>query len=170
VATGAVVRSKRRGALVDAGWGGVEALGVVGSVLTFTSISLFNPFSLLIGVFIGGRSLRQLRQRELERRQEEATQAITRYLDEAGRDTKRQWHSALRRIRRELRTYFQAQADALHRSARDSHTAARRIADTDAGPSQRAEIRRAVGDRLLELETLDQKADALKAALSDGPR
>jgi hypothetical protein len=145
-----LMRSQWRGALVHAGWGGVEALGVVGTVLSFASVTLINPFSLVIGAFIGGRSVRQARQRERARRQEQALDAVTRYLDEAALDATRRWRSEIRRIRRELRTYYQEQADSLHRSAQAAAAAARAAAGLS--PDQRS----AMVARLDELRALDR--------------
>jgi hypothetical protein len=152
-----------RGVLVDAGWGGLEALGVLGSILTFTSISVFNPFALVVGALIGGKSLRDSRRRELERRREQAVEAVGRYVQDAGRAAERELKATTRRIRRELRTGCQRRADALHRSARESLVAAERIVGTD--ETGREERRRQVVSRLGELESLDRRADELAAAL-----
>ena len=73
----------RRLLVVDAGWGGLEAMGVMGSILAFTSISLFNPFSLVIGVFIGGKTVRDARRRDVERRRDQASEAVAQYLRDA---------------------------------------------------------------------------------------
>jgi phytoene dehydrogenase-like protein len=151
-----------RGVLVDAGWGGLEALGVLGSILTFTSISLFNPFSLVIGAFIGGKTLRDSRRRELERRREQATEAVARYVQDATRAADRELKSTTRRIRRELRTTYQRRAEAVHRSAREALAAAESTIGTD--PAGRDARRQALAERLAELHALDQRALALGAA------
>ena len=148
-----------RGVLVDAGWGGLEALGVMGSILTFTSISLFNPFSLVIGVFIGGKSLRDSRRRELERRRDQAVEAVTRYIQDAVEAADREFAATTRRIRRELRTTYQRRAEALHRSAREALSAAERTIGAD--PAARQARRAAVETRLGELEALERRAAAL---------
>jgi hypothetical protein len=157
-----------RGVLVDAGWGGLEALGVLGSILTFTSISLFNPFSLVIGVFIGGKTLRDTRRKELERRREQALEAVTRYVQDAVRAADRELKSTTRRIRRELRTTYQRRAEALHRSARESLTAAERTIGTD--PAERDARRQALESRLVALEALDGRIRAAGAVGAAGAR
>lgn len=163
---GAVVLGPRgaawRGVLVDAGWGGVEALGVLASILTFTSFSLFNPFALVIGALVGGKTLRDSRRREVERRREQALEAITRYGDDAVRAADREFKANARRIRRELRTAYQRRAQALHRSARESLAAANRTLGSD--ESTRAARHDALAARLRALEALDQRADQLPAA------
>lgn len=151
-----------RGVLVDAGWGGLEALGVLGSILTFTSISLFNPFSLVIGAFIGGKTLRDSRRRELERRREQALEAVARYVQDATRAADRELKSTTRRIRRELRTTYQRRAEAVHRSAREALAAAESTIGTD--PAGRDARRQALAERLAALHALDQRALALGAA------
>jgi hypothetical protein len=156
-----------RGVLVDAGWGGLEALGVLGSILTFTSISLFNPFSLVIGAFIGGKTLRDSRRRELERRRAQAVESVARYVQDAVRAADRELKSTTRRIRRDLRTTYQRRADALERSARESRAAAERTIGTD--PGQRETRRLALATRLGELESLDRRAAAVASALGPPP-
>ncbi|HEX3623084.1 MAG TPA: dynamin family protein [Acidimicrobiales bacterium] len=150
-----------RGVLVDAGWGGLEALGVLGSILTFTSISLFNPFSLVIGAFIGGKTLRDSRRRELERRREQAVEAVNRYVQEATRAADRELKSTTRRLRRELRTTYQRRADALYRSARESLAAAEKSLGAD--PAGRQARSRQLEAQLGRLDALDRRAAALTA-------
>jgi ethanolamine utilization protein EutP (predicted NTPase) len=145
-----------RGVLMDAGWGGLEALGVMGSILTFTSISLFNPFSLVIGVFIGGKTVRDARRRDVERRREQAVEAVAQYVHDAEQAADRELKATGRRVRRELRTTYQRRADALYRSARESLAAAQRtVGSDDAGRERR---RRELADRLGELEALAGRA------------
>jgi hypothetical protein len=156
-----------RGVLLEAGWGGLEGLAAIGSILTFTSISLFNPFALAIGVFVGGKTLRQARKRELQRRREQAIEAIDRYLEDASQAADRQWRASLRTIRRELRTAYQRRAEELHRSTRDSLEGARRsaaVADRDrAGRLER------LAGRLARLQQLDDRATGLgRAAATPG--
>jgi hypothetical protein len=148
-----------RGVLVDAGWGGVEALGVLASILTFTSFSLFNPFALVIGALVGGKTLRDSRRREVERRRDQAMEAITRYGDDAMRAADREFKVNVRRIRRELRTAYQRRAQALHRSARESLAAANRTLGSD--ESTRAARHDELVNRLHALEALDRRADEL---------
>ena len=151
-----------RGVLVDAGWGGVEALGVLASILTFTSFSLFNPFALVIGALVGGKTLRDSRRREVERRREQALDAITRYGNDAVRAADREFKANARRIRRELRTAYQRRAQALHRSARESLAAANRTLSSD--ESTRAARQDELASRLHALEALDRRANELLAA------
>lgn len=151
-----------RGVLMDAGWGGLEALGVMGSILTFTSISLFNPFSLVIGVFIGGKSLRDSRRREVERRRDQAVEAVTRYVQDAVDAANREFAATTRRIRRELHTTYQRRAEALHRSAREALLAAERTVGADPGARQARWA--TVEARLAEVEALERRAAALAPA------
>ena len=155
-----------RGVLVDAGWGGLEALGVMGSILTFTSISLFNPFSLVIGVFIGGKSLRDSRRRDLERRRDQAVAAVERYVQDAVLAAERELEATTRRIRRDLRSTYQRRAEALLRAAQDSLAAAERTIGAD--PTQRDQRRRQLSARLADLEALAHRAEALARPMT-GP-
>lgn len=159
--TVAVGGARWRGVLVDAGWGGLEALGVMGSILTFTSISLFNPFSLVIGVFIGGKSLRDSRRRELERRREQAVEAVSRYVQDAVEAADREFAATIRRIRRELRTTYQRRAETLHRSAREALSAAERMIGAD--PAARQARLATVDAGLAQLEALEHRAASLRS-------
>ncbi|MDQ1418651.1 MAG: hypothetical protein QOJ52_613 [Acidimicrobiaceae bacterium] len=163
---GSAAKVQWRGVLLEAGWSGLEGLAAIGSILTFTSISLFNPFALAIGVFIGGKSLHQARSREVQRRREQAVEAVTRYLDDATRATDREWRASLRRLRRELRRSYQDRADALHRSARESLAAAQRTLVADAAGRQARLDELASG--LARLHALDGRADELATELTAG--
>jgi hypothetical protein len=147
--------------LLEAGWGGIEAVSVIAGVL---SVGLLNPVSLVIGVLMGGKSLRQARQRELEDRRQRAVESVTRYLDDTKREADRGRQLALRRVRRELRTTCQGRAEALYRSARDSLAAATRaIAAGRAGRETRAAEVDAALERLV---TFERTADQLAAAIA----
>jgi hypothetical protein len=161
-----VGRAQWRGVLVEAGWGGLEALGVMGSILTFTSISLFNPFALVVGFFVGGRSLRQARQRQVATRREQALEAVNRYLEDAAVAARRERQGTLRRVRRELRTTYQRRADSLHRSAREALAAARRAVES--GGSDREARRAELTARLARLTELDGRAGTVATALANG--
>lgn len=156
-----------RGELFEAGWGGAEAMGAIAGML---SISVFNPFAVVIGVLMGGRSLRQARHRELQERRQQAMQSVDRYLDEAAREAARQRQSALRRIRRELLAFYRRRADGLYRSARDSLAAARRALDADR-PGREARAAEVAG-ALARLRDVDARAQELAARLmaSEGGR
>jgi hypothetical protein len=162
VGLGIATKFEWRGVLLEAGWGGLEGLAAIGSILTFTSISLFNPFALAIGVFVGGKTLRQARKRELQRRREQAIDAIDRYLDDASQAADRQWRASLRTIRRELRTAYQRRAEELHRSTRDSLDGARR--SVVAADGDRAVRLGQLAGRLARLQQLDDRATGLGLA------
>ncbi len=157
-------RTQWRGVLMEAGWSGLEGLAAIGSILTFTTISLFNPFALAVGVFVGGKSLHQARHRELQRRRQQALEAVDRYLDDASRATDREWRSSLRSIRRQLRSAYQDRADILYRSARESLAAAQRTLATDRAGHAAPEA--ALDELLTGLQTLDVRAEQLVAALA----
>ncbi|MFP5318018.1 MAG: dynamin family protein [Acidimicrobiia bacterium] len=149
-----------RGELFEAGWGGAEAMSAIAGML---SISVFNPFAVVIGVLMGGRTVRQARQRELQERRQQAMQAVDRYLEEARREVARHRQSALRRIRRELLAFYRRRAGGLYRSARDSLAAAQRTLDADrpALEARAAEVATALG----RLRAIDGRAQELAATL-----
>ena len=152
-------RTAWRTEILEAGWGGVGAMADIVGVL---SISVLNPFSLVVGVLMSGRSLRHARQRELEHRRQQAMEAVVGYIADAKQQADRERQLALRRLRRELRSSYQRRADGLYRSARDSVIAARRALEADhAGREKRAAQ---IAAELTHLLAFDERADELAAA------
>ena len=139
-------------------YGGVLMFGMLGSIAGIAG-GLVNPVSIGAGLLLGGKSVRDERERQLAVRRSQAKSAIRRYLDDVGFQVGKDSRDTLRRIQRTLRDHFTVQAEELHRSLSESLTAAQRAVQTD-----QAERERRIRDLNAELErlaTLDQRARAL---------
>ncbi len=112
VHVGSEVGSRRLGArqrgvlLLEGSWTGIEAFSMVGGLI---GMSIINPLSLVLGIFMGRRVLREEKQRQLASRREQARQSVARYLEEVTFRVAKDVQDALRRIHRGLRTSFATQ-------------------------------------------------------------
>jgi hypothetical protein len=105
--------SRRVARLVLAGRTAVIIPYVVFGVMGSGSLLLLatvGPLSLVLGVGIGRKLLRDERQRQLTYRRQQAKIACRRYLDEANFVIGKDCQDSLRRTRRELRDEFEARA------------------------------------------------------------
>ena len=87
-------------------------------------LSIINPLSLVLGIFMGRRVLREEKQRQLASRREQARQSVSRYLEEVTFRVNKDVQDALRRIHRGLRSSFATSAAEISRSIADAVRAA----------------------------------------------
>ena len=87
-------------------------------------LSIINPLSLVLGIFMGRRVLREEKQRQLASRREQARQSVSRYLEEVTFRVTKDVQDALRRIHRGLRSSFATSAAEIARSIADAVRAA----------------------------------------------
>ncbi len=121
----------QRGALLlEGSWTGIEAFSMVGGLI---GLSIINPLSLVLGIFMGRRVLREEKQRQLASRREQAYQSVSRYLEEVTFRVSKDVQDALRRIHRGLRSSFATSAGEISRSIADAVRAAEqaRVAPAD---------------------------------------
>ena len=150
----------RRGVMaLEGSWSGIEAFSMVGGLV---GLSLINPLSLVLGLFMGRRVLREEKQRQLASRREQARQSVSRYLDEVTFRVAKDVQDALRRIHRGLRTSFAATAAEIARSIEEASIAAEqaRAAQGTAGARDRA----ALDAELSTLDDLAGRIDAVRGA------
>ncbi len=138
------------------GYVGVLMFGMLG---TLVGMSLINPFSVGAGLLLGGKTITDERRRVISRRQHEAKAAVRRYVDDVKFQASKESRDMLRRVQRDLRDHFTAQAEEMNRSLGDSLRAAERSVKTSTGDRERrlAEIK----SELERLETLQQKVRML---------
>jgi hypothetical protein len=138
------------------GYVGVLMFGVLGTVVGLT---LINPFSIGAGLLLGGKTITDERRRIVSRRQNDAKVAVRRYIDDVIFQASKESRDMLRRVQRDLRDHFTAQAEETNRSLTDSLRAAERAVKTSKGGRERrlAEIT----SELEHLETLEQKVRTL---------
>ena len=89
--------SQRGVLLLEGSWTGIEAFSMVGGLI---GLSLLNPLSLVLGIFMGRRVLREEKQRQLASRREQARQSVSRYFEEVTFRVSKDVQDALRRIHR----------------------------------------------------------------------
>lgn len=113
--------SQRGVLLLEGSWTGIEAFSMVGGLI---GLSLINPLSLVLGIFMGRRVLREEKQRQLASRREQAQQSVSRYLEEVTFRVSKDVQDALRRIHRGLRSSFATSAGEISRSIAEAVRAA----------------------------------------------
>ncbi|HKR48933.1 MAG TPA: dynamin family protein [Pseudonocardiaceae bacterium] len=138
------------------GYVGMVMVLVLGS---FVGLTLINPFAIGAGVLLGGKTITDERRRIVSRRQNDAKVAVRRYVDDVIFQASKETRDMLRRVQRDLRDHFTAQAEETNRSLTDSLRAAERSVKTSKGERERrlAEI----SSELERLATLRQKVCTL---------
>ncbi|MDQ3765176.1 MAG: dynamin family protein [Actinomycetota bacterium] len=145
------------------GYVGVLMFGMLGTVV---GMSLINPFSVGAGILLGGKTITDERRRIVIRRQNEAKAAVRRYVDDVKFQASKESRDMLRRVQRDLRDHFTAQAEEMNRSLGDSLRAAEKAVKTSKGDRERrlAEVK----SELERLETLQQKVRTLLLPAGQG--
>ncbi len=123
--------SQRGVLLLEGSWTGIEAFSMVGGLI---GLSLLNPLSLVLGIFMGRRVLREEKQRQLASRREQARQSVSRYFEEVTFRVSRDVQDALRRIHRGLRASFATSAGEIARSVTEAVRAAEQARVSPADP------------------------------------
>ena len=139
------------------GYMGVLMFGLVGTLVGFGT--LINPLGIGAGVFMATKAIRDERKRIMSKRQNEASAAVRRYVDDVTFQVGKDSRDRLRGIQRDLRDHFTNRAEELKRSLTESLQAAERALQASVGerqqriPQIRAELAR--------LATLRASAEAL---------
>ncbi len=120
-------------------------------------MSIINPLSLVLGIFMGRRVLREEKQRQLASRREQARQSVTRYLEEVTFRVTKDVQDALRRIHRGLRTSFATSAAEISRSIADAVRAAEHARLSHGSPADMV----ALEAELASLEGLRRRIEQL---------
>ncbi len=109
-------------------YGGMMMFGMLG---TMVGIGMLNPVSLVMGVTMGRKTLKDEKERQLNVRRAEARAAHRKYVDEVSFQVGKDFRDTLRRIQRSLRDEFGERADELQRSSASSLAAAQQAVQTD---------------------------------------
>ena len=133
--------------------GGYMGLLMFGLLGTVVGLSLINPISIGAGLLMGGKTIGEERRRIVTRRQNEAKAALRRYIDDVTFHVGKDSRDMLRRLQRDLRDHFTAQAEQMKRSVQESLQAAEK--SVKASKSERE-------TRLTELKAELQKLDAVQ--------
>ncbi|WP_214371311.1 dynamin family protein [Pseudonocardia sp. H11422] len=115
-------------------------------------------------LLLGRKQLKDEAKRSLQRRQQDAKNAVRRHIDEVTFQVGKDSRDMLRRVQRQLRDHFTELAQEVSTSLAGSVAAAQKAVKTDA--SQRD---RRIRDLKAELSRIDALADRAKALLSSTP-
>jgi hypothetical protein len=133
---------------VRGAYGNLIMFSMLGSMAGI-ALSLTNPITLVFGAVMGGKGIREQRERQRDQRRAHAKAAVRRFVDEVSFRVGKEKSDGLRRLHRELRDSFMSLAAELQRSATDGLNAAQRAVTGD----QDARKRR-IGDMNTALQTL----------------
>ncbi len=146
--------------------GSYSGILMAGIITTLAGLALINPISVFAGAVLGGFSLRQEAANRLERRRNEARNAIRRAVDETIFHVVKETRTSLTDVKRVMRDEFEEAAEEFRKSLNRSVESAKRGAGTSA--AQRDSRTQALTERLT---TLRQFADAAQAlAAEPGPQ
>jgi predicted GTPase len=115
-------------------YGGILMFGLMGNMV---GLALVNPATIVIGLFMGRKALRDEKERQLNMRRSQAKQAHRKYCDEVSFVVGKDSRDTLRRMQRQMRDFFATRADELHKSTADSLSAAQGAAKSDENTRQR---------------------------------
>ena len=144
------------------GYMGVLMFGMLGSMLA--GLSMLNPATAAIGVFMGRKTLRQEKERQLTLRRNNARNAHRRYADEVSFVVMKDARDTLRRVQRQLRDFYSARAEELQKTTKEALAAAGEAATADA--STRQKRLRDVAAELERIDALRRKALELASDLA----
>lgn len=137
-------------------YGGLLMFGMLGRM---AGLAMANPATIIIGLFMGRSALRGEKERQLAMRRNQARQAHRKYTDEVGFVVGKDSRDTLRRTQRQMRDFFAARAEELHRSTTDALAAAQQAVKSDANTRQKR--LRDVDAELKRIGVLRNKAYAL---------
>jgi hypothetical protein len=106
-------------------YGGLLMFGMMGQML---GLALLNPLTIVVGLGLGRRALKEEKARKLSQRQQQAKNAVRKYIDDVNIEASKVSRDAVRQVHRDLRDEFSARADALQTTIRESLATAERTA------------------------------------------
>ena len=151
-------------AAVRGSYGGLLMFGMAGQMI---GLAMLNPFSVVVGLGLGRRSLREEKKRQLTQRRQSAKQAVRKYLDDVNVEAGKGSRDTIRRGHRDLRDEFAMRADELQSTIRESL----RSAESGAKEGTVEQSRRLtdVNAELDRLAKLQRRIDAMEQSLGKGP-
>jgi hypothetical protein len=134
--------------------GGYGGLLMIGMATTVAGLGLLNPLSLGAGLLFGGKTVRDEKKRMLQKRRNDAKQAVRKHIDEVTFQVGKDSRDMLRRTQRALRDHFSSLADEVSTSLAQSVAAAQNAVKTDT-----AERDRRIRDLKAEIARVDAMAE-----------
>ena len=141
--------------------GSYSGILMAGIITTLAGMALINPISVFAGAVLGGFSLRQEAANRLERRRNEARNAVRRAVDETIFHVVKETRTSLTDVKRVMRGEFEEVAEEFRQSLNQSVESARRGAGTSA--AHRDSRTQALTERLTKVRQLASSAQALSA-------
>ena len=148
--------------LIGAMRGSYSGILMAGIITTLAGLALINPISVFAGAVLGGFSVRQESVNRLERRRNEARNAIRRAVDETIFHVAKETRSSLTDVKRQMRDEFEEAAEEFRLSLNRSVESAKRGAGTAA--AHRDGRTQALTERLTKVREHASSAEALAAA------
>lgn len=127
-------------------YGGILMFGMIGNL---AGLALLNPFTLIVGIGLGRKAVREEKKRSLTIRQQQAKLACRRYLDDVTFTVGKDSRDFVRQVQRDIRDTFTTRAEELQTSVKDALAAAERAA------------REVEGDRSGRLADVDAELDRI---------
>jgi Dynamin family len=141
---------------VKGGYMGLLMFGMLGTLVGF---SLMNPISVGAGLLLGRKSIGDERKRIVTKRQNDAKNALRRYIDDVTFHVGKDSRDMLRGVQRVLRDHFTTQADQLKLSIQESLRAAEK--SVKATKAERDARLAEINQELARLEAVQQQVRAL---------
>jgi hypothetical protein len=114
-------------------YGGVMMFGMLAKT---AGLAMMNPATLVLGLFMGRSALKSEKERALAQRRSQAKQAHRKYTDEVTFVVAKDARDTLRRVQRQLRDFFGARAEELHRSTTEALNGAQKAVKSDEATRQ----------------------------------
>lgn len=148
--------------LLRGSYGGIAMFGALGGL---AGIVVSLPAVVGVGLLLGGKGLREEKQRQLVQRRAQAKVSLRHYLDAATFALLNDQRDTLRAVQRALRDHYSTRAAELARSARQALDAATAASTVDAAER---DARLAFIEReLAKIAVVAQRAEALAAAANE---
>lgn len=137
---------------------GQLGLGMFSTYAGLAGVALANPVSAVVALAMGGKGLKDEREKQLEQRRAKAKAAARRYVDEVNFVVGKDSRDTMRHLQRDLREFFTARAEEASRSAAEALAAAQaavhratderaaRVADLDAELGRLTKLRASADD------------------------
>jgi hypothetical protein len=152
--------------MLKGSYGGIIMFSVFGSMAGLAVGAVGGPAAIVVGMLMGRSTLKGEKQRQLAVRRNQARQSVRKYADEVtfvvGKDSR----DTLRRTQRQMRDFFAARAEELHRSASQALQAAQQAVKSDTATRQKR--LRDVDAELKRIGILRDKAYVLAPELKPG--
>ena len=104
-------------AAVRGSYGGLLMFGMAGQMV---GLAMLNPLSILVGLGLGRRGLREEKQRQLTQRRQQAKMAARKYADDVNIEAAKTSRDTVRRAHRDLRNEFGLRAEQLQSTIKES--------------------------------------------------